>query len=1494
MAIDILEEIRKRRTAQSLDLDDDLDADDIFAEAGIGTVEKPTYRKGPSVGEELLRGSEAAATLATGIPAMILGGLAGGTAPLFGMDPEETLETIQSTLTYPFGLKEPTKIEEKVVSIAMKPFEMIRESADFWGHKVVDMGTERGWHPEITANIGALVAIAVEGGAVLGGPKAAKTANVKWLQPYRAKLRKIRANAKAAAEAAEAEPRGTRPFQQFLDGETPPPLKSQKYIDKLMDLEAEMMKDPRMATLVEQYVENMKAGGPGAPGVTTPVQPKLLGQQGEIAAGAIRLPEFMDRPIKPVSQRLAEMRARRRTTTEDYFGRFVEEPVDPVLEATLEVFEQWERSLGKDPSDFPRRKLSEITASQRIDWLRRRRGTTADDYRVKATESDITLTEQLRQDRLGEIDEMIERISKEDASDPRLDILRRDRERLMREGEARPFRTGETEVKVDITKDGETIKADVGEIDSSTNLRYDGEFVGQHSWTYMEKGRETTFISKTKNRAEVESMLSDKLLEYERTSGKLTTTPQSQADKYGIEYRGSEEAKMWQLPPEIEKQLLKEKRMMPTDEEFRKGWEVVEEEHIFWDPQTGEEFRASSARAVGDELKFHRAEVAARSAVNEVYNIDKFQEYFESWKAGNNQINLGDLKERLVDHLENVPDRIFETSADIIDYQSRGDMLIGEINKEMRKAMPEAPPEVAEAPPVGQLRKRRTREIEASIEEKVDIGDKLSPEARNAYRTYKEFQEYATETSEARNLSEVGSDLATLLDERGSFSLEKMNHVQKAALQRLTADAKRLGKDLSEVLRRAGFDEATIAAIRKMTEDVTQKVEPERGMPPKNVAVVSDVPGDTIWNQRKTNKKLQKLPTYVSEIKQLFEANELKGRRIFEGIENPIRTFEEAGLKELIYYPYRVAEKTARVEWNAVKKQISSLRKSVPSKSGKRIGAYAMGQQKHGVKLMQEMGVDIPALTEAELAAYNQMRAGYESFFERINEMRKLIGQEPMKKVDNYFSFVRAFNILDKSGVFTDMLTATPETINARYIKYGATPFKFDKARKIAGMANIKKMIPVELDAFDIFETYMEPATRHLHISPIVAKVTEYLAKLPAEPNGPQQVYLSEYKPRLANFLERWNKHISGHPTYLLSEAFGESGAKLLAKGATKLNRNFAYSILGANLRSALIQASALRNTVTDIGLTHTLEGIKTIVDPKMRKFAIDSSNVLLQRDFDIVVGDAMRFLQGGKVARTYKSIGSASLKPLQWLDKETAIATWNGGYKMALKRGLKGKDAINFADDVVVRTQASSLPGDLAPIQRSALGRAFTLFQTFVINDWGFLTRDVLGIGKDVPITNKAVFKKVMRYVLATTLINMAYEDVVGIRSPFPTPLREFARSRSEDASAIGTFVNVAKELIEPMPVVGSTRYGKNVFGPAEEYIGEVIGKITDQPLAKPWPELLLRPAGIPGTSQIYKYQRGRARGEGHVASLLGKFEKQRKESTMKGIPGLGSIPSL
>ena len=560
-------------------------------------------------------------------------------------------------------------------------------------------------------------------------------------------------------------------------------------------------------------------------------------------------------------------------------------------------------------------------------------------------------------------------------------------------------------------------------------------------------------------------------------------------------------------------------------------------------------------------------------------------------------------------------------------------------------------------------------------------------------------------------------------------------------------------------------------------------------------------------------------------------------------LENPIRTFEKLGenTKEMFYRPVKIAERAVTDRTLDMSKAFKVAKSGLGQKSSKRIGVFAIAEQEGGLKILTDGGIKkIPTLTSKERSVYDYMRGELETRFGQLQQARVLTGQEPLKKVQNYFTFFRNLEGTQKLG--HDIYNLRSDLISDQFIKANVKAFPFVKRSR-------DKFGILELDAFGIFEKYNEMAFKHMELSPTLAKSRRLI-----DSNYPHSGFdLKSSNPEGYEFIHKWINTVAGVGT--------KSQVPFVEKGFSALNRNLLFATLSLNFRSALIQPSAMVNTATEIGAKWTQVGIREIMKKGSKEFAHRTSLHLKGREYDVSALESFNQITGG-LSRVRNRAAKAGLVPLRELDMITAEITWHGAYQKGLRElKLSHTKAGFYADDVVVKTQASASLSDRAPIQRSVLGRTVTLYQTFVINNWGFLTQDVLRIGRDKPLKFET-YKKVSRWIIGASAMNIFFRDIIGTHSPFPNPIKAFAEEmKKNDPEGWRLIWNPLAEMGGLLPIVGGgLEFGSTPGGAALQVTEDAFRILSSAPGLKRHPlRVIGQVAGIPGTVQLDKLARER-----------------------------------
>lgn len=598
-----------------------------------------------------------------------------------------------------------------------------------------------------------------------------------------------------------------------------------------------------------------------------------------------------------------------------------------------------------------------------------------------------------------------------------------------------------------------------------------------------------------------------------------------------------------------------------------------------------------------------------------------------------------------------------------------------------------------------------------------------------------------------------------------------------------------------------------------------------------------------------------------------------------------IRNFEQyPWAKRVFYDEWRAGEASAVLESALLENKLKAWEKRLPRKSQERVGVHADYMQGGGREIMQHMmevakkkgkdwrKLEQPDLTPLEMEYYNWGQGVFRGFHPRLQQIRTLAGQEPLGKVRNYSTWIRNFAELESLDI--DILKASAQEIE---FHLNSLPLSVAKHRA-TGLIKAE----VELNYGRLLRNYSRQATKNIHSSPAIIKTRTFL-----EPFKAQGWDAFKEAPAFATWLEQWTDRISGQGRAIPK---GKTGKAI--KVMNKLNRNIAIAILSYNIRSAIIQPSAFKNSYVYLGRKYLVRGFMKNLTKEGRAFADTNSQHLIVRKAgmgqDVTLAMLREAQLSGKVGKIQQAIGQAGMFPLQWLDYQTARATWLGAYDMAIEKyGYNKKRAMTWADDVVVKTQASAQIGDISPIQGTAMGRYMTLFQTFVINDYDMLTHDVLGLKN--PYINMAQKQRAIgRYVLATAVTNAVYEGILKIRSPYPTPIWTIKRGVEEGDTPLKIAFSLVKEAAEVFPLVGGMARWSTAYRLAWPAFIEkalvtpmqMLNRLAAKPkFTRDQLEWVATMFGLPGTSQAAKFLRRIKRGESIPEALIGVRAEPRKK---------------
>ena len=645
-------------------------------------------------------------------------------------------------------------------------------------------------------------------------------------------------------------------------------------------------------------------------------------------------------------------------------------------------------------------------------------------------------------------------------------------------------------------------------------------------------------------------------------------------------------------------------------------------------------------------------------------------------------------------------------------------------------------------------------------------------------------------------------------------------------------------------------------------------------------------------------------------------------RRIFKyKLEQPIRVFlgdiskpaeylkEYPFLKDQFYDRLTDGRDTEVRQNKVLQTELKNMQKTLPKKkvSTKNIMINAIAKQEGGEDALRRQGINIlPQETPEEANVYAAMRAGYEKKFNELNKARALLGIKPINKIETYFTFQRDPQAIEEL-IRKQLFEVDPEIVWRTINEPG---FEFALSRET------EAKIPLALDAFKTYEYYMKKANQYLAVVPTIARAKLLLEPIHYTIGGQEKIFtLRSECPNLANYMKSWVEY--GTEKLAPSELNVIVGPTV-ARTVSRINRNLAMAVLSMNIRSALIQPTQLRNTYTTLGTKDFLRGVSSLFKPNELKFAYQHSRHLQTRYNNLqiaqIIGGPYDINQPGKVLRRgikgaittvgrgLQKTAEVGLWPLQILDLISAEITWSGAYKQAVAGGLTGRRAFIYADDKTIMTQASASLHDLPPMQRTPIGKLATIFQTFVINEWNWLSHDIVGI-RNKRMSGKDRALNITRLVVGTALINALFERGLRVRSPYPAPEWAIydAITQHKKFGQIGGVL--LRELAEQFPIIGGPlRYstpwkqfypaGIQVYGDSLQILSKVFSELK-------WKDIKIedyaafgRLFGIPGTGQTEKAIRRLRKGATLFDALIGvRTDKIKNSITHQDIKDLDDL---
>mgnify|MGYP001592751765 CR=1 FL=1 len=369
-------------------------------------------------------------------------------------------------------------------------------------------------------------------------------------------------------------------------------------------------------------------------------------------------------------------------------------------------------------------------------------------------------------------------------------------------------------------------------------------------------------------------------------------------------------------------------------------------------------------------------------------------------------------------------------------------------------------------------------------------------------------------------------------------------------------------------------------------------------------------------------------------------------------------------------------------------------------------------------------------LTPSEKRFEGYLKGNYDNLLNRLNEERKRINLEPIKKRQNYITHINELNtIQDFFGSLSDP-RIPPELIRAAEFSKPNSPFfRFMLERRGGKFTE---------DAVGAFSAYYRPAINNIYKTVPLANARAYVKHLP---------------PNASIYFTSWLNEAVATKTARLDRGVPKVISGTIQAVAGRIAKNL---ILG-NVRVMITQLSSSAQTMAEAGILNSLKGVMSTFTPEGFRFAEQNSKILQLREFEGIEDiNPSRF----------KALEKMSAWHIEAADRFMVRASFNAGLKKYLSEGKSMEQAVQLADDFASKTQAAYGRMFKSPLLRSKMvGSTVGQFQVYTNNLMNYMVYDLLS--KRGGESNSRIAGKVATFLGTTIAVNQIY-DALGFPAPY------------------------------------------------------------------------------------------------------------------------------
>lgn len=441
--------------------------------------------------------------------------------------------------------------------------------------------------------------------------------------------------------------------------------------------------------------------------------------------------------------------------------------------------------------------------------------------------------------------------------------------------------------------------------------------------------------------------------------------------------------------------------------------------------------------------------------------------------------------------------------------------------------------------------------------------------------------------------------------------------------------------------------------------------------------------------------------------------------------------------------------------------------------------------------LVDEFGSDqAKKIVEAD----GWFKGQYDNLLTEMNKTLEEFGYPPVPKRKNYYTHFQEPKLWESFGLkmqeIRDLAGPTMQDANPTSARGGIS-------NKLAGQSEFtspnkafnrfalqRKGGAYTSDAFKAFETYLRPTLNNIYMTPSIARA-RVLTKAIAQD--------ADIMGKDANHIiiqtKEWANRLAGKSNRIDRPLIDTKGGQQYLKTAQWVQRKAGANTIVGNLSTAVMQPILLAQTAGKSGYKNTiLAAMQEMSTAHGKNAPIRQSEFLRRRYADL------SSVTDGKMAKVSDAVGT----PLKVVEETAARISWNAAHNDALSKGLKGKQAIKYADVQAEKTLAGRSIGERPELYESKAAAPITMYQLEVNNFWQ-------QFGKEM--TKKQAAKTMVAAYGLNLLLQQATGRSVGF-NPIDAAIDSYKETQKEEKSGIDKSKDVARrvagEFVDNAPIVG------------------------------------------------------------------------------------------